>query len=372
MTIAVRFSSDAFKQLGIHWDAVSWTQKQLKDINEDFSSPDIDNLLELANALGCGESDEILTTYTNQNDNQIYFSVPRVHLNQDGDLSVFVGSNLNYPLTYDNKTYKSESGLSFKVAPYKREGEKEVRAINFITTLEIDIDGLTEDFVFNLQVKAKKDIDLTELAKDLQAGKEVDSERLIQIGAGGSFSTAVKPWMVPKGLYAITRMKQPFVLPEGGKIWEGFISPVIDGEIDTTFSYCVAMNSNPFVANKSYVLVNAALKGTPVYVSIDGAYMTSMGVATIGYASILTNASQERINKFLQQAKQHQVNIRRNNQATILSDDDIARLSEEWEQKQAEKRSAKAEAKNNVVPAPAKKLESVSPSNQEEFEDIPF
>lgn len=373
----VRISSDSFKSLGIHQDAIAWTVKDLEEINNDFFSDDIDNLITLADALDVLSTDEVLTTYVSKSDNQVYFSVPRIHLNSSGEICIFLGSKIEFVLTYDSKskTYNSASGLSFKVSPYKRDKEKEVRAINFITTIAVEIDGLEEDYTYSIPVKTQKDVDLVELAKSLQAGSTVTSDHLIKIGSGGSYDISIKPWMLPKGLYTIVRMKTPYSLPEGGKIWEGYVSQVnSDGSISDEQTL-VSMNSNPFVKNKSQVLVNAALKGANVYFTVDGAYTTSMGTATIGYSSILSNPTEAKIKTFLTEAKAHHITVRRSNSESLLNDSQILQLMDKYlAEQEAKKNKGATKSDDTVAPVPVTVLSQnpVTVPATPDFDEIPF
>jgi uncharacterized membrane protein len=372
----VRISSDSFKSLGIHQDAIAWTTQQLEVLNGDYFSDDIDNIITLAEALEVLPSDEILTTYTSKSDNQVYFSVPRIHLNSNGEICLFLGSKVEFTLTYDakTKTYNSASGLSFKVSPYKRDKEKEVRAINFITTIGVEIDGLEEDYVYSIPVKTQKEVDLVELTKALQSGSSITSDQLIQLGAGGSYDISLKPWMLAKGLYTIVRMKQPYQLPEGGKIWEGYVSSVNqDGSISDD-QILVSMNSNPFVKNKSQVLVNAALKGANVYFTIDGAYSTSMGTATIGYSSIIANPNEQKIKTFLSEAKASHISVRRANSENLLTDTQIEQQKSKYlAEQEAKKNKGKVTGDNNTpVTSPVNSEDSVTVPATPDFDKIPF
>jgi hypothetical protein len=367
----IRFTSAAFKPLGIHQDAVAWTQSELSKLNEEINSPDIDNVLTLAQLLNAAQDSIVLATYRSKTDNMVYFSVPQVLANAEGILSIYLSTEVSFPLEYQakGKTY-NYGDVVFKVSPYKRENEKEVRAINLTTTISQTIDGFEEDFIISLQVKAKQDVDLAKLAKDILAGDSVGSDRITTIGSGsGGYDDSIKPWMLTRGFYKITQMKNPFNLPDGGTIYEGYVTAVDDsGDVlPDAAPKLVSMNAGPFVTQKSYVLVKSA-QTADVYVSIDGAYNTSMGTASIGYASILRGKTDAKWKEFLAEAKAHQINVRRNNSKDLLSQSQIESETAKHLEAKAAKRAAKSGPANNIVPAPTKELAVAMP----EVDDIPF
>jgi len=369
MANEIRFNSDNFSTLGIQFDAATWTLDEINSINNTVFSDDIDNLIDLCQRLGCAATDTVLTTYESKADKKVYFSIPRIHLNAEGVLSLFIGSNLSFPLTYEKKAY-TVGELSFKVVPYRRKDEKEIRAINFVTTVTKTVDDIEEDFEISLGVKCKFESDLNEITKALQSGAKLPDGNLIQIGVGGSgYAIALKPWMLPKGNYKITSVKEPFKLPDGGKIWEGYVSPVdSQGSVDESVSTLVIMNANPFIRNKSETLLKAAMNGTSVYVQINGAYHTSMGIGAIAYASMLSEAKDDkeatqRWKSFAFAANRECLSMRTRYSSEVLKAEEIETLTQKYLDERAKKSSEPKE--------PKKELATVGTSVPA-IDDIPF
>lgn len=370
--MTIRITSPALSATQIQDEASEFTFAELSRLNEEFFGDDletnvIDDLLELAKVLKCSNDAVILTTY--KTNNGVFFSCPSVQLNAEGKLILALGAKTTFELVHDAKTkmYSIEgTDLTFKTVIYTNDN-KEVKGVNLMLKYDADVDGLDIEVEYALQVKVTTEQDFKVIAKALQSGESLTSDQLVQIGSGGSFDISIKPWMLSKGFYMITRMKPAVVLP-ALTIHEGYCKRINDtGEFIDDEEYLVSMNAAPFIQNKSNILVNQARLGTPIVFGIDGGFRMSMGISTIGDARILRNKdnafNSEGFKAFKAACKSAFINKRRQNASSVLSE---AQLKEEG-QLYLDKRNKKpVDAANTIVPTTETAL--VTPSLQ----DAPF
>lgn len=369
--MAIRITSSALSVTQIQEESDKFTFSQLRDLNQKFFGEDIeqnviDDLLELTKVLGCVDSDIILTTY--QTPNGIFFSCPSVQLNPESKLSLYLGSQKYFEFVYDakKKVYVIEGlELTFKPTLYVND-TKEVRGVNLMLKYDTEVDGLDIEVEYALQVKSKPDQDFRAITKALQSGEIPNSDVLTQVGSGGSYSISLKPWMLPKGFYAITKMKPVVILPQL-TIHEGYCKAIDDsGEFVGDEEFLISMNSAPFVQNKSNMIINQARLCVPVVFGIDGGFRMSMGISTIGDARILRDKEGKfdiaGFKAFKVSAKSNFIAKRRMNSSTVLSEADLLVAGQEY----LDKRNKKPLAVNAIVPIE----ETLSKVSQ--FEDLPF
>lgn len=326
MTNVIEFRK-AFAVSGLEFLAESWTLGKLKDLYRTSYSndSDIENIIDLATRLGIADDQVVLSTYDSKEDRAIYFSVPRVHLNSDGVLCLFMASKLTFPLVYDakRKTY-NVGDLSFAVSPAKTKAGDLV-GVNLSTGILKDTAGYDENFTLLLQVKCKSK-DLPPIIKALQNNTTLPEKSLVQIGVGsGVFTNNLKPWMLEKGFYKVMSVVYKQITKKDGSgatLREGTVSPVINGVVDESQVFSVAMNSNPF----SDQLCSAA-KNRAVYFGIDGGFDYDGNVATRGHASPLPEIEPNHVelstwNKFIAVARRKYIDARR--QKPALSDLELA------------------------------------------------
>ena len=282
----IRFNNADFDDLRIEDDAQSWTLNRLNEINNDLFNPQIDNLIDLAQRLGCASSDEVLTTYISKKDRNIYMGLPRVHLNSEGKLCVFVGSKLSFPLTYEKKTKTYSTGeLVFKVSTYKKEGEPDIKAINFVANIIRETEGIEEELPVSLGLLVDANSNLTDVTKALQNDTALPEKSITQLGVGGGgYAITYKPWMLPLGFYKIMSSSRIEITTKDGNkalVANGQCSPVtVDGVVNTDIVYTVGLNSAPF----NFDLITSSIEGSTIYFYVDGGYSYDPHVATIGFA----------------------------------------------------------------------------------------
>lgn len=369
--MSIRITSASLSVTQIQQESDKFTFSQLRDINQEFFGEDveqnvIDDLLELAKVLKCDESDVILTTY--QTTNGVFFSSPSVQLNPEGKLSLYLGSEKSFEFIYNasKKVYGIEGlDLVFKPTLYIND-KLEIKGVNFLLKYDTEIEGIDIEVEYALQVKAKPEQDFKAITKSLQLGEIPNSDILIQVGSGGSYSVSLKPWMLPKGFYVISKMKPVVVLPQL-TIHEGYARPIDDqGEFVGDEEYLVSMNASPFVQNKSNIITNQARLGTPVVFGIDGGFTMSRGISTIGDAQILRNKEGKfnvaGFKAFKASAKSNFIAKRRMNSSMVLSDSDLKLAGQEY----LDKRNKKPVAVNAIV-ATDESLAKVP-----QLEDLPF
>lgn len=369
--MTIRITSAALSVTQIQDESDKFTFNQLANLNQEFFGDDIepnviDDVLELASVLGCVGEDIILTTY--KTTNGIFFSCPSVQLSPEGNLSLYLGSEKSFEFIYDakKKTYGIEGlELSFKSALYTND-QKEAKGVNLMLKYDKEIDGLDIEVEYALQVKTKPEQDFRLVAKALQSGEIPNSDVLVQVGSGGSYSISLKPWMLPKGFYLISGMKPVVVLPQL-TIHEGYARPVDDnGDFVGDEEYLISMNSAPFKQNGSNMIINQARLGTPVVFGIDGGFRMSMGISTIGDAQILRNKDGKfnvvGFKAFKASAKSNFIAKRRMNSNTVMSEADLKIAGQEY----LDKRNKGPVAVNAIV-ATAETL-SITP----QLDNVPF
>lgn len=369
--MAIRITSASLSVTQIQDESDKFTFAQLRDLNQEFFGEDveqnvIDDLLELSKVLGCADTDIILTTY--QTLNGVFFSCPSVQLNQESKLSLYLGSEKSFEFVYDakKKVYVIEGlELTFKPTLYVNDS-KEVKGVNLMLKYDTEVDGLDIEVEYALQVKSKPEQDFRAITKALQSGEIPNSDVLIQVGSGGSYSISLKPWMLPQGFYAITKMKPAVILPQL-TIHEGYCKAINDsGEFVGEEEFLISMNSAPFVQNKSNMIINQARLGVPVVFGINGGFRMSMGIATIGDARILRNKDNKfdivGFKAFKVSAKSNFIAKRRMNSSTVLSESELSVAGQEY----LDKRNKKPVATNAIVPTE----ETLAKVPQ--LEDLPF
>lgn len=368
--MAIRITSAAFSVTQIQDESDKFTFSQLRDLNQEFFGEDveqnvIDDLLELAKVLGCVDSDVILTTY--QTSNGVFFSCPSVQLNPESKLSLYLGSEKSFEFDYDakKKVYTIEGlDLTFKPTLYTND-KKEVKGVNLMLKYDTEIDGLDIEVEYSLQVKTKPEQDFKDLTKALQSGEIPNSDVLVQVGSGGSYAISLKPWMLPKGFYAIANMNPVVVLPQI-TIHECYCRPIDDsGEFVGDEKYLMSMNSNLFTKDNN-IIITQARKGIPVVFGIDGAINMSMGVSAIADARILRNKDSKfdvaGFKAFKVSAKSNFIAKRRMNSNTVMSEADLLVAGQEY----IDKRNKKPVATNAIV-STEETLAKVP-----QLEDLPF
>ena len=354
----IRFNNADFDDLRIEDDAQSWTLDRLNEINNGLFNPQIDNLIDLAQRLGCASSDEVLTTYISKKDRNIYMGLPRVHLNSEGKLCVFVGSKLTFPLTYEKKTKTYSTGeLVFKVSPYKKEGEPDIKAINFIANIIRETDGIEEELPVSLGLLVDANSNLTDVTKALQNDTALPEKSITQLGVGGGgYPTTYKPWMLPTGCYKITSAeRKQATKKDGEKFWaaNGSCSPVVDGVVDPETIYALRLTSSPF----NFDMITSAIEGAPIYFYVDGGYKYDDSVASIGYAVKIVDVDKNKWARFVVAAKKNCLNIKLKKTGSVLKPHEL-------------------EAKKNTelgitVEEPIKELATVGTSASS-LNDLPF
>ena len=324
---SIRFNNADFDDLRIEDDAQSWTLDRLNEINNELFNPQIDNLIDLVQRLGCTSSDEVLTTYISKKDRNIYMGLPRVHLNSEGKLCVFVGSKLTFPLVCneikDKKGNKeactyTTGDLVFKVSPYKKKGESDVKAVNFLTTVAKETDGIKEDVTVSLGLLASSESNLLEVTKALQNNTVLPEKSVTQLGVGGGgYPTMYKPWMLPTGCYKITSAeRKQATKKDGEKFWaaNGACSPVVDGVVDPETTYALRLTSSPF----NFDMITSAIEGAPIYFYVDGGYKYDDSVASIGYAVKIVDVDKNKWARFVVAAKKNCLNIKLKKTGSVL------------------------------------------------------
>ena len=357
---AIRFTNAGFEDLMVEDSAQSWTLDRLNEINCTLFNDSIDNLIDLAQRLGCVATDEVLTTYISKKDRNIYMGLPRVHLNSEGKLCVFIGSKLSFPLTYEKKTKTYSTGaLVFKVSPYKKEGEPDIKAINFVANIIRETEGIEEELPVSLGLLVSSGANLTDITKALQNDTALPEKSITQLGVGnGGYAVTYKPWMLPVGFYKIMSSSRTEITTKDGKkalVANGQCSPTVDGVVATDTVYTVGLNSAPF----NFDLITCSIEGASVYFYVDGGYSYDPHVATIGFAlklietdGVLELAKWQR---FQSMAKKACILTRRQNSSKLFT-------------------AVQLEAKKAVilgVDEPKKELAIVG-SSAPEIDDIPF
>lgn len=374
MTNEIRFDNSEFISLGIHFQAQSWTFEELAQISQEYQAPGLQQLLDICVRFGIVDPQaKVLSTYTNKADRAVYFSLPRVHLNKAGEFVLFIGDN-EIPLTYENKLYKAVDD-SFKVVPRRKDPKDNKSPINGINLVAIitqeSLEGIDEEFNLVIPVKCKRDSDLAGVTKALQSG-DTTHEALVQLGKGsGALEPFYKPWMLPKGFYRIegetVNCKH---LPTGGVIWEGSVKSLSD---DT--SYKTKMNAAPFIVQQRNTLLLAAQNDAPVYLLIDGAYETSVGIGAIAHACRLQEINGDvpvaMMASFQAEAKRLCAATASKNAGKLLSDAKIAELRTEFELNE-QARIAEWVAKQDAKPANAPTGELVAAGSVPDGDEIPF
>lgn len=294
---ATRITSTLLTDTGLMKSKVgknsSFSFNEVKSFNElkfgdDLTTNALDDLLNLATALGVSADTSILTTYTTSNGD--FFSIPSIQLNADGVLSLGMGSETSLLLVYNAKSksyYIDNCEINFKPLAWIPETTPNViTSVYFSFSLELDFDGMSVDVQYSLPVKTKKDTDLKVVVVALQKGTQLTNEQLVQVGTGGSYTRPVKPWMLNKGFYKILQVN-PMETPKGQTftIQNGYVGLVDNnGNLSDDVRHFVSLKALPFKP----LFLNQSINGWDVFIGIDGGFRTDDGkISTIGHCEQL-------------------------------------------------------------------------------------
>jgi hypothetical protein len=310
-------SNEVLLSLGIHYDADKWALSELIEINKEYENSDIEILIALAKAVKLKNEDIVLSCY--QRNGMDAFSLPRIHLNKEGELCLFFGYDLALPLTWNGKKWSIDNENELKCSPNKNK-EGQVTSASMMFEVQLEFEGIVDDLTVPLPVLFKEAEPIA-IVKDLQNGI-VPEKGLIQIGKGGAKS--LKAYMLPVGYYKIQSVNQPIPTKDGGMMQNGSVISE-DGTI-----YNVLMGSIPFTVRKSTALLDAAKKGKQVRVKIDGACSTGTGIGAIGYAQVVPEG-ETAFEKFKFAATRHCVQMRKEaGPDGIIDKATIEKTRDEW------------------------------------------
>ncbi len=367
----IKFDNSEFLGLGIHYTAQQWTAAEVLTLTYEYISQSLTDLLNLVFRFEVDPQTVILSTYVNKTNKQTYFSLPCAMLNKEGQFSILIGK-AEVPLTFDKKVYTA-GDTTFKIVPRRKDAKDNkspIGAINLVAEItQQDEEGIEETFSLYIPIRFKKDSDLNAATKALQAGEIPDS--VSQLGkGGGGLEPFYKPWMLPKGFYRLEgNTINCKYLPTGGKIWEGSVKSMADGQ-----SYKVRMNAAPFVVQQRETLLIAAAQGHPVYAYIGGAYNTSVGIGAIAHAARLPEQNGEVPTGIWQQfqtdCKVACAATASKNSDKLLTDAEIAEKRAEFEANE-QARIAEWIAKKNAGEGSTTPPELVT-VGAPEADDIPF
>lgn len=293
--MAIRITSNDVKVTGIdrifpNKDTVL-TVKEVTEYNADqfggsLEPGVLDNLLTLCTALKLNEETAILNTYTTENGQ--FFGIPYVQLNTEGKLSLVFGKVVE-PLVYNakSKTYSIEGlELEFKPQAWINADSKEITAAFFTLKFDVEVSGLDFTMEYSISCKTKKEIDFRALVGKLQKGDAELSEMLQQLGKGGSYEKALKPFHLPRGFYQITDLGELKSYQYQGKTCFSRSARVADINPNTgeqgSENFLVEVRALPFRAANLQQCDN----GFVYLFQIDGAYKIDEGkYSTIGYGN---------------------------------------------------------------------------------------
>lgn len=345
----IKFDNSEFISLGIHYSAQQWTYTDCLELLDNYVSSTLEQLTQLAADLKVAPDQVILSTYTNKRDKSLWFNLPRFQLNKDGEFCLFIG-DVEIQTVYDPESENYiVPGHKFEVDIKRKDDEdttSPITRILMVSKYNRKVEGLKENFVLTIPVRTKKDSDLKAIAVALQNGETHD--QLQQVGKGGGFSPFYKPFMLPKGFYKIDSVKEPKYLAAGGIIWEGYVKSLTDGQV-----YPVKMNSGPFVVQQRDTLLKSAIVGKAVYLYLNGAYNTALGIAAIGHASVLPeidgNVSQQIWQAFEADCKRITAATASKNSGKLLTEAQIQEQKAKFEGDEAA-RIAEWQAKKEATP----------------------
>lgn len=369
----IKFDNSEFLGLGIHYSGQQWTYAQVLELLDNYVSSTLEQLTQLAADLQIEPDAVILSTYTNKKDKSLWFNLPRFQLNKEGEFCLFIGEA-------EVKTIYDPEGENYIVpgqhfdVEIKRKDEKDssspITRILMVSKFARKVDGIKEVFELHIPVRTKKDSDLKAIAVALQNGET--HEQIQQVGKGGGFSPFYKPFMLPKGFYRIAEVRDPKFLSTGGVIWEGYVTSLTDGQ-----NYPVKMNTGPFVVQQRDTLLKQAGMGKPVYLYLNGAYNTAMGVAAIGHASVLPEIDgkvpTQIWSAFEADCKRITAATASKNSSKLLTDAQIQQEKETFEGNEAARIAewqARKEASTAATPEPA--TVGATASTVDFDDDIPF
>lgn len=371
MANAIRFTSQLFTDTGIQ-DSVnskdksftvdSITDYKKAEFGDELEENVLDHFLNLCKALNLSGDTEVLNTYTTSNGE--FFSIPYVMHDEEDQLCIALGKT-TLPLTFANKLYSIEGcPIQFKPLGYL-DNDKVLKAAYLGFDIETEIDGMTLDVPYSISCKAKKDIDLKALVMALQKGQPISPDLIGKMGKGGSFTKALKPFMLPKGTYQLLEAPDPVRVEFGT---DSFITrsgkaQQIDIETGELIGEPVVVNLQ-MVPFKS-IMLQRVKNGATMLFQIDGGYSTQDGkVSTLGTATIVASVGEEltiaKIKSTAQKFRTEMIAKRRTiSSSSILKPEEIEALTAKF-------LAPKDKATNNVAPV------ETSIAKTPAFDDIPF
>jgi hypothetical protein len=359
MAISLNFKQDAFSTSGIAMMQSKWTLAECEQQAIETGEDQLQHLASFANAIGCGETDVILTCYQGS-DQKIYFNLPAVLRDKEGALVMSFGEQ-QIPLVFENGY--TVNGVAINVDAI-RDKDNKLIGVKFVLPVKMEFDGLDETVEFNIGVRLVPESDYKQVVKALKVGETPESVK--QMGTG--FRLTLKPFMLPPGEYKLMNYKTPPSGEWSGKIWSGDCRNMETGE-----TFTIELSTKPFKENTAFMDVcSGKTVGKGIYFMIEGGFdlgenKTSALINALQLKEVDGQVVDSTWQKFVETSKAAIHALRQQNQGKILSPEDIAAKREALEAKQLAKMAAKKDAVNATVP-----LERNPQASEENFDEIPF
>ena len=361
MAISLSFKQDNFSTSGIAMMQSAWTLTECIEQATETGEQQLSHLATFADAIGCGETDTILTAYKGS-DGKTYFNLPAVMKDKEGVLVLSFGEQ-QIPVIFDAKAH-TVNGVKIN-ADAIRDKDNNLIGVKFVLPVSMEFDGLDETVEFNIGVRTVAETDYKAVLKALKAGET--PEAIKQMGTG--FRLNLKPFMLPHGSYKLLNYKTPPTGEWAGKIWSGDCRNIETGE-----TFTIELSTKPFKDNAQFKAVTSGtVAGKGVYFMVQGGFdigenKTSALIYALQLKEIGGRVADDLWAKFLETSAAAINVTRQQNQGTILKPEDIQAKRDAMEEKQRAKMAAKkTDAANSSVP-----MKVNTEATESDFGEIPF